>query len=115
MPWSIACLGQRLTPSGRCCLPTWPWHPAQPWLELVRAGDFSSLPRTLDWESSCDLAHLIDGYALVEAVGKRPVVDRAMPQNYGRACSSSIAAGALPVLSNRMMGSGNCSIDSYVS
>jgi hypothetical protein len=41
----------------------------QPWLERVCAGDFNSLPHTLDWDGSCELAHLIDGYALVEALG----------------------------------------------
>lgn len=42
----------------------------EPWLDAVRAGDFTAIPADVDWESSIDLAHLIDGYALLEQRGR---------------------------------------------
>jgi hypothetical protein len=39
------------------------------WLDAVRAGDFTAIPAKLDWDSSADLAHLIDGYALAAELG----------------------------------------------
>jgi hypothetical protein len=35
------------------------------WLAQVRDGNFSAIPANFDWDSSCELAHLIDGYAMV--------------------------------------------------
>jgi len=37
-----------------------------PWLHMAREGRFASIPHDCDWENSGDLAHLIDGYALLE-------------------------------------------------
>jgi hypothetical protein len=34
------------------------------WLDRVRSGDFGAIPHDLAWETSAELAHLIDGYAL---------------------------------------------------
>ena len=47
-----------------------PASDSEPWLEAVRAGDFTAIPAGLDWGSSTDLAHLIDGYALLEQRGR---------------------------------------------
>lgn len=41
-----------------------------PWLDRVRAGDFTAIPEGLDWETSADLTHLIDGHALLEQTGR---------------------------------------------
>ena len=38
----------------------------EPWLKMVREGQFAAVPQNCDWESSIGLAHLIDGYALLE-------------------------------------------------
>ena len=38
----------------------------KPWLYAVREGRFAAIPQDCDWESSGELAHLIDGYALLE-------------------------------------------------
>lgn len=49
--------------------------PAQPppegpeWLARVHAGDFGAVPAALPWESSVELAHLVDGYDLVKQAG----------------------------------------------
>ena len=43
-------------------------NPTEPWIPTVRAGDFRAIPRDLDWEGSVELGHLIDGYALCEAL-----------------------------------------------
>jgi hypothetical protein len=40
--------------------------PGEGWLAQVQAGDFAAMPHDLDWDSSVELAHLIDGYALAE-------------------------------------------------
>ena len=40
-----------------------------PWLEPVRSGDFGAIPLDLSFETSVELAHLIDGYTLVEQAG----------------------------------------------
>lgn len=40
------------------------------WMERVRAGDFAAIPDSLDWDTSIDLAHLIDGHALLEQTGR---------------------------------------------
>lgn len=40
----------------------------EPWIEQVCAGEFQAIPHGLDWEGSLELAHLIDGYALCEAL-----------------------------------------------
>ena len=46
-----------------------------PWLHMVREGRLAAIPQDCDWESSGDLAHLIDGYALLEqARGCDPVI-----------------------------------------
>jgi hypothetical protein len=37
-----------------------------PWLHMVREGNFAAIPQNCDWESSGELAHLIDGYALLD-------------------------------------------------
>ncbi len=42
----------------------------QGWLAAVRAGYFEAIPETLSWDNSVGLAHLIDGYVLVEVVGQ---------------------------------------------
>lgn len=39
--------------------------PGQPWLNAIRNGDFTAIPEPCDWNTSADLAHLIDGYALL--------------------------------------------------
>lgn len=44
-------------------------NPELAWLREVAAGDFSSIPVGMGWEGSCELAHLVDGYALVGARG----------------------------------------------
>lgn len=41
---------------------------AEPWLRRVQAADFTRLPEILMWEQSCHLAHLIDGYQLIETL-----------------------------------------------
>jgi hypothetical protein len=41
-----------------------PHAAAAPWLERVRAGDFSAIPADFSWSTSAKFAHLIDGYAL---------------------------------------------------
>ncbi|MCK0530712.1 hypothetical protein [Sphingobium agri] len=38
----------------------------EPWLHMVREGRIGAIPQNSDWESSGELAHLIDGYALLE-------------------------------------------------
>jgi hypothetical protein len=48
-----------------------PHADAVPWVERVRAGDFSAIPADLRWAGSAKFAHLIDGYVL--AGGFRPV------------------------------------------
>lgn len=45
------------------------------WLEAVRRGAFSAIPAGLRWEDSGDLAHLIDGYTLIEELGAGPYLD----------------------------------------
>lgn len=45
-------------------------EPAEPWLAAVRAGRFDAIPEDCDWDSSAALAHLIDGYALLEEQGR---------------------------------------------
>lgn len=42
---------------------------AEPWLAAIRAGSFAARPDDLDWASSAGLAHLIDGYSVVSALG----------------------------------------------
>lgn len=39
------------------------------WLETVRDGRFEEIPESLDWNSSVEFAHLVDGYGLVEELG----------------------------------------------
>ena len=39
------------------------------WLQRVAGGDFSAIPNELSWASSLGLAHLVDGYDLVEQAG----------------------------------------------
>ena len=39
------------------------------WLEEVRVGRFEAIPNSLDWNTSVEFAHLIDGYRLVEELG----------------------------------------------
>ena len=39
------------------------------WLGRVRAGKFEAIPAELSWESSVELAHLVDGYDLVKQAG----------------------------------------------
>lgn len=39
------------------------------WLTRVRAGDFAVIPSDLSWESSIELAHLVEGYDLVKQAG----------------------------------------------
>lgn len=38
-------------------------------LDQVSAGDFTAIPENLAWETSVELAHLIDGYELVKQAG----------------------------------------------
>jgi hypothetical protein len=38
--------------------------PTEGWLDRVRSGDFAAIPDDLGWETSAELAHLVDGYAL---------------------------------------------------
>lgn len=38
-------------------------------LQQVRAGDFTAIPEDLAWDSSVELAHLIEGYELVKQAG----------------------------------------------
>ncbi|QDC37748.1 hypothetical protein [Sphingobium fuliginis] len=45
-------------------------EPTEPWLAAVRTGRFNAIPEDCDWESSAVLAHLIDGYALLEEQGR---------------------------------------------
>jgi hypothetical protein len=46
------------------------FDPAEPcWLAQVRAGDFSAIPSDITWSTSTELAHLIDGYRLVDVAG----------------------------------------------
>ena len=40
----------------------------EPWIKAVCGGDFGAIPADLDWEKSCELAHLIDGYGLCETL-----------------------------------------------
>lgn len=47
----------------------------QGWLRSAQAGDFSSIPIDLNWESSLSLAMLIDGYALVDELALGVAVD----------------------------------------
>jgi hypothetical protein len=42
-----------------------PFFDGPDWLADVRDGNFSAIPAHFDWESSCELAHLIDGYAML--------------------------------------------------
>lgn len=42
--------------------------PSEPWLHTVCAGQFAAIPRDLGWDRSVELAHLIDGYRLAEAL-----------------------------------------------
>lgn len=39
------------------------------WLLSARAGDFSAIPYDLTWDTSLDLAMLVDGYGLAEGLG----------------------------------------------
>ena len=43
-----------------------------PWATTVRRGIFSAIPSDITWESSDELACLIDGYALSAALGHNP-------------------------------------------
>lgn len=43
---------------------------AEGWIGAVREGSFDAIPTDLDWDGSADLAHLIDGYALLEQTGR---------------------------------------------
>ena len=45
-------------------------EPTEPWLAAVRTGRFDAIPENCDWESSAGLAHLIDGYALLQQQGR---------------------------------------------
>jgi len=50
----LAHMAQRPEPNG------------EPWLRAVREGHFAAIPQNSNWESAGELAHLIDGYALLE-------------------------------------------------
>ena len=50
----LAHMGQQPEPNG------------DPWLHRVREGRFAAIPQDCDWESSGDLARLIDGHTLLE-------------------------------------------------
>lgn len=39
------------------------------WLHDVRQGDYTAIPKGLDWNRSAELAHLVDGYALAGEAG----------------------------------------------
>lgn len=39
---------------------------AASWLELVKAGSFAAIPADLNWDRSCELASLVNGYDLAE-------------------------------------------------
>jgi hypothetical protein len=43
--------------------------PALGWVPVVAAGKFAAVPHDLAWEHSAPLAHLIDGYRIVEVAG----------------------------------------------
>ncbi|WP_449473964.1 hypothetical protein [Sphingobium chungangianum] len=45
-------------------------EPAEPWLAAVRSGRFDAIPEDCDWNSSAGLAHLVDGYALLQHDGQ---------------------------------------------
>jgi hypothetical protein len=38
------------------------------WVEKVRSGDFSAMPRPFSWNASPEFAHLFDGYELAGGV-----------------------------------------------
>lgn len=44
-------------------------EPAQGWQAQVQVGNFAAIPARLGWDASVELAHLIDGYALVGHLG----------------------------------------------
>ena len=68
-------------------------EPAEQWLAAVRSGRFDAIPENCDWESSAGLAHLIDGYALLQHDGN------------GDAGSSADAALAAATRTGRWQGS----------
>jgi hypothetical protein len=39
------------------------------WTDEVHTGNFAAIPKGLDWDSSGELAHLVDGYALARDLG----------------------------------------------
>jgi len=57
------------------------------WLGDVRRGDFAAIPEDVRWETGQELAILIDGYALAEALGL-PEVGPYMAQQFGAAGES---------------------------
>jgi hypothetical protein len=53
------------------------------WIAAVRNGDFDAIPEDIDWESSAELAMLIDGYQLLGQAGlgdPNPLMERALAQ-----------------------------------
>ena len=55
------------------------------WLTRVRAGDFSAIPSNIDFHSSWELAHLIDGYELVGGFRKCAEIRGRLTADYRRA------------------------------
>lgn len=53
---------------------------AASWLELVKAGHFSAIPADLNWDRSCELAHLVNGYDLAEELNLGDPVEYAERQ-----------------------------------
>lgn len=51
------------------------------WLHRVRAGEFEAIPQPFTWDQSCDLAHLINGYAVSEALGRGVLSEWANDRN----------------------------------
>ena len=57
----------------------------KPWVERVRAGDFAAIPPNIDFRSSAELAHLIDGYELVGGHSKCAAIRGRLIEGYRQA------------------------------
>jgi len=61
------------------------------WLHAVRGGDFTAIPRDLDWDRSCEFAHLVSGYDLAGVLGLGD------PMEYeARQLEAAVATGVWP-------------------
>jgi hypothetical protein len=62
---------------------------------VVAAGNFAAVPHDLTWEHSAPLAHLIDGYRIVEVAGLGHYSDFLQQQRQQAEASGRWAGGAV--------------------